>query len=278
MATERATRKKRRAPAKKKKSAQKIDGQPPRTGKRGGGGASAARTAGTRSAGPRAPFQTGETTAQRRRRAGKILAKLKRTYGPVTCALKHESALELLVATILSAQSTDATVNRITPQLFASYRTPADYAAAETQGLEQAIHSTGFFRQKARSIQGACRLIVERFGGQVPDSMEELLALPGVARKTANVVLGTWFGENAGVVVDTHVGRLAGRMGLTWRARNGKDAVRIEADLMELLPRQGWTYFSHAMIRHGRLTCTAVSPGCASCPLAGLCPSAGTFD
>ena len=114
--------------------------------------------------------------------------------------------------------------------------------------------------------------------GAFPDTMEGLLALPGVARKTANVVLGTWFGENAGVVVDTHVGRLAGRMGLTWRARNDKDAVRIEADLMELLPRQGWTYFSHAMIRHGRLTCTAVSPGCASCPLAGLCPSAGTFD
>jgi endonuclease-3 len=196
----------------------------------------------------------------------------------VTCALNHQSALELLVATILSAQSTDQNVNRITPGLFSKYRSPEGYAVVPAEELERDIHSAGFFRQKTRSIQGACRLMVERFGSQVPDTMDELLELPGVARKTANVVLGTWFEKNEGVVVDTHVGRLAWRMGLTWQARNGKDAAKIEADLMELLPRKEWTYFSHAMIRHGRLVCAARSPDCSGCPVDGLCPSAGTFE
>ena len=210
-------------------------------------------------------------------RARKILAGLKRTYGPVTCALHHQSALELLVATILSAQSTDETINRITLKLFAKYRSPADYAAVSAQELEGDIHSAGFFRQKAKSLQGACRVMIERFGGQVPDTMEQLLELPGVARKTANVVLGTWFGKNEGLAVDTHVGRLAQRMGLTWRAKNDKDAVKIEVDLMELIRPEDWTYFSHAMIRHGRRVCTARKPDCGSCTLSSWCPSAGAF-
>lgn len=211
-------------------------------------------------------------------RARKILAGLKRTYGPVTCALHHQSALELLVATILSAQSTDENINRITLRLFAKYRSPADYAAVSAKELEGDIHSAGFFRQKAKSLQGACRVMIERFSGQVPDTMEQLLELPGVARKTANVVLGTWFGKNEGLAVDTHVGRLAQRMGLTWRSRNDKDAVTIEADLMELVPRREWSYFSHAMIRHGRTVCKARRPDCESCTLSRWCSSAGVFD
>ncbi|HUU83998.1 MAG TPA: endonuclease III [Phycisphaerae bacterium] len=218
------------------------------------------------------------SVATLRARAGNILAELKRTYGPVSCALHHASALELLVATILSAQSTDENVNRITPELFAKYRTPEDYAAVSAEELEKDVYSTGFYRQKTKSIQGACRLMVERFEGHVPDTMEDLLALPGVARKTANVLLGTWFGKNEGVVVDTHVGRLSRRMGLTWRSKNDKDAVKIEADLMELVPQEEWAYFSHAMIHHGRTVCTARKPDCGACTLASLCPSAGTLE
>ena len=237
--------------------------------------------AGTRLAASEVPIPTGGPVVPAKpdpARARKILAGLKRTYGPVTCALHHQSALELLVATILSAQSTDQNVNRITPGLFAKYRSPADYAAVSAKELEGDIHSAGFFRQKAKSLQGACRVMIERFGGQVPDTMEQLLELPGVARKTANVVLGTWFGKNEGVVVDTHVGRLAQRMGLTWQSRNDKDAVKIEADLMELVPRREWSYFSHAMIRHGRTVCRARRPDCESCTLSRWCPSAGAFD
>ena len=223
------------------------------------------------------PVETGESLAQRRRRAARILAGLKRAYGPATCALNHGSALELLIATILSAQSTDENINRLTPQLWAKYRSPGDYVGVPAEELEADIRSSGFFRNKAKSIRNACRIIVTEFGGQVPDSMGDLLRLPGVARKTANVVLGTWFGKNEGVVVDTHVGRLAQRLGLTWRARDDKDAVRIEQDLMELLPRQDWTYFSHAVIRHGRQVCAARKVGCHACPLAKFCPSAETF-
>ena len=220
------------------------------------------------------PVETGESIEQRRKRAGRIVTTLKRAHGPVTCALNHDSALELLVATILSAQSTDENVNRITVGLFAKYRSPEDYARVPAGELEDDIHSAGFFRQKTKSIQGACRLLVERFGGRVPDTMADLLDLPGVARKTANVVLGTWFGKNEGVVVDTHVGRLAGRMGLTWRARDDKDAPKIESDLKELIARKEWTYFSHAMIHHGREVCTARKPDCQSCSVAKWCPSA----
>ncbi|MCP4245747.1 MAG: endonuclease III [bacterium] len=215
-----------------------------------------------------------ETPVKRKGRARRILAKLRESYGPVDCALEHETALELLVATILSAQSTDANVNRIAPALFAKYREPADYSGVPAEELQDDIRSTGFFRQKTKSIQGACRMLVEQFDGQVPDTMDDLVQLPGVARKTANVVLGTWFGKNEGVVVDTHVGRLACRMGLTWNGRNDKDAVRIEQDLMELLPQPDWTYFSHVMIRHGRQVCSAKKPDCSSCAIAGMCPSA----
>ncbi len=221
---------------------------------------------------------TGESDTKRKARAGKILDQLKRSYGPATCALSHTSALELLVATILSAQSTDENVNRITPELFAKYPDAAAYANATVDELENDIRSSGFFRQKTKSIRGACRMIVDEFGGQVPDSMDDLLRLPGVARKTANVILGTWFGRNDGVVVDTHVGRLSQRMSLTWRSKNDKDAVKIERDLMEMIPRDDWTYFAHAMILHGRQVCLARKPRCASCSVATLCPSAVEDD
>jgi len=238
------------------------------------GTASTGRAVGSRPG----PAKTGESLEARRARAQAILEGLHAAYGPVTCALQHKSALELLVSTILSAQSTDANVNRVTPGLFTKYPNAEDYANAPAEALERDIHSTGFFRQKTKSLQGACRVMVEQFGSQVPDTMEGLVELPGVARKTANVILGTWFGKNEGVVVDTHVGRLAQRMQLTWRAKNDKDAVKIEADLMELLPREEWTYFGHAMIAHGRKVCSARKPACPSCPVAGHCPSAGTFD
>lgn len=218
-----------------------------------------------------------ESLEQRKARAKKILAGLRKAYGPVTCALHHDNALQLLVATILSAQSTDETVNRVTPQLFARYPDAEAFAAAPRPELESAVRATGFFRQKSKSVQGACRLIVDRFGGEVPSTMDELVELPGVARKTANVVLGTWFGKNVGVVVDTHVGRLAERMALTWTSKNAKDAIRIEQDLIQIVPRRSWTYFGHAMIRHGREVCSARRPDCERCPVAAFCPSAGTF-
>jgi len=222
--------------------------------------------------------ETGESVADRKKRAGRILAALRKTYGEVTCALHHDSALDLLIATILSAQSTDETVNKVTPGLFKKYGSAHAFAQADPRVLEREVHSTGFFRQKTKSIQGACRIIVDCHAGDVPDTMESLVQLPGVARKTANVVLGTWFGRNEGIAVDTHVGRLAERLGLTWRGRNAKDAVKIETDLRELLSRRNWTYFSHAMIHHGRRVCSARKPKCDDCSLAKWCPSAGAFD
>jgi len=221
--------------------------------------------------------RTDETVAQRRARAKKIVARLKRTFGGVTTALEHDSALQLLVSTILSAQTTDDNVNRVTPGLYKRYPTAADLAAAPIEDLERAVHSTGFFRQKAKNVKAACEKIVREFGGEAPDTMEGLTSLPGVARKTANVVLGTWFGKNEGVVVDTHVGRLAHRLALTWRSKNEKDAAKIEADLMEIVPRSDWTFFGHALIWHGRRTCTARKPTCPTCALAESCPSAGAF-
>lgn len=215
-----------------------------------------------------------ESFPQRKARARLILAELKKLYPNVHCALEHKSALHLLVATILSAQSTDETVNKVTPVLFGRYPTALDLSDADRAELEEMIHSTGFFRQKAKSVQGTCSMIVERFDGRVPDTMEELVQLPGVARKTANVVLGTWFGKNDGVVVDTHVGRLSERLGLTWTGRDGKDAVRIENDLMQLLPRKDWTFAAHALIWHGRKVCSARKPDCERCTLSELCPSA----
>jgi endonuclease-3 len=218
-----------------------------------------------------------EPAAERAARARRILAGLKRLYPDADCALEHRSALELLVATILSAQSTDATVNKVTPGLFRRYPDARALAAAEAAELEDVIHATGFFRQKTRSILGASRRLVEAYGGEVPGRMEDLLTLPGVARKTANVILGTWFKKNEGIVVDTHVGRLAHRLDLTWSSRGEKDAVRIERDLVEIVPRKDWTFFGHALILHGRRVCSARKPDCAGCALARHCPSAHSF-
>jgi len=207
--------------------------------------------------------------AERTARTRKIIARLKKEYPDATCALTHRSALELVVATILSAQCTDARVNMVTPHLFAKYRTAADYAAADPRVLEQEIQSTGFFRNKTKSIIGMAQALVERHGGQVPQTMEELTALPGVGRKTANVILGTWFRKNEGVVVDTHVQRLTGLLELTRQS----DPVKIEQDLMAIVPREDWTWFSHTLIQHGRGVCIARRPRCADCVLNRLCPS-----
>ena len=189
---------------------------------------------------------TNETTDERKKRVRSILTRLRKLYPEADCALSHHDSFQLLIATILSAQSTDETVNKVTPVLFARYAKPADLGAAPSEDVEKIIHPTGFFRQKTKSIQGAARAIAEQFGGNVPQTMDELITLPGVARKTANVVLGTAFGLNEGVVVDTHIGRLATRLALTWTSKNGKDAVRIERDLMEVVPRKQWTYLGHA--------------------------------
>jgi len=210
-----------------------------------------------------------KVTADRKARARKIIARLKKEYPDATCALTHGSALELVVATILSAQCTDARVNMVTPHLFAKYRTAADYAAADPRVLETEIQSTGFFRNKTRSIIGMAQALVERHGGEVPQTMEELTALPGVGRKTANVILGTWFRKNEGVVVDTHVQRLTGLLRLSRQT----DPVKIEQDLMAIVPRADWTWFSHTLIHHGRAVCIARRPACAACVLNRLCPS-----
>jgi endonuclease-3 len=219
-----------------------------------------------------------ESAAARRERASRILATLRKTYPEADCALRHGSALELLVATILSAQCTDERVNQVTPDLFRRYPDVNAFADAKPDELEAMIRSTGFFRNKTRSLIGMATTVRDEFAGQIPDTMERLLRLPGVARKTANCVLGTWFGKSAGIVVDTHVGRLARRLRLLTTARDEKDAVRIEQDLMELFPRRSWTYLAHALIHHGRSICQARKPQCAICELAPDCPSAGEFE
>jgi endonuclease-3 len=210
-----------------------------------------------------------ETPAERKRRTRSIITRLKREFPDAACALDHANPLELLVATILSAQSTDARVNIVTPALFAKYKSAADYAAADPDVFQGEIHSTGFFRNKTKSILGMAQALEERHQGQVPDTMEALVALPGVGRKTANVVLGNAFGKNEGVVVDTHVGRISGLLKLTKQT----DPVKIERDLMELVPRKDWTIFSHLLILHGRKTCIARRPRCESCRINDLCPS-----
>jgi len=214
-------------------------------------------------------MKTKVVAADRKARARKIIARLKHEYPDVTCALQHHNALELVVATILSAQCTDARVNMVTPHLFAKYRTAADYAAADPRVLEKEIQSTGFFRNKTKSIIGMAQALVERHGGEVPQTMDELTALPGVGRKTANVILGTWFKKNEGVVVDTHVHRLTRLLQLTRQ----DDPVKIEQDLMGIVPREDWTWFSHTLIQHGRRVCIARRPKCADCVLNRLCPS-----
>jgi len=207
-------------------------------------------------------------------RAARIVGLLGRTYPEAECALVHSSALELLVATILSAQCTDVRVNIVTKELFRKYRSAKEYAAADPKALEQVIRSTGFYRNKTKSIIGAGKLLVEKFRGEVPSTMEELLELPGVARKTANVVLGTWYKKAEGVVVDTHVHRLTRRLGLTRR----DDPKKIEQDLMKLIPEGEWIDFSHRLIWHGRKVCGARKPRCDQCTLASCCPSAGKLS
>jgi endonuclease-3 len=200
-------------------------------------------------------------------RVREILKRLDQLYPDVTCALTHRGAWELLVATILSAQSTDVNVNRVTPALFEKYPTVRDFAALTPEQLEPDVRSTGFFRNKSKSVVGAARKIVSDFGGEVPGEMDKLLTLPGVARKTANVVLGTWFKKGVGVVVDTHVTRIARRLELT---RN-LDAGKIEQDLMKVVPQEKWILFSHQIIWHGRKLCMARSPKCVDCPLENIC-------
>jgi endonuclease III len=196
-----------------------------------------------------------------------ILDGLNQMYPGATCALTHRSAWELVVATILSAQCTDVRVNMVTPGLFEKYPTVQHFAALEPEDLEPDIRSTGFFRNKSKSVVGAARKIVSDFGGNVPQTMEELLTLPGVARKTANVVLGTWFKKNEGVVVDTHVTRISRR----WELTKQDDAQKIEQDLMQIIPRERWTEFSHQVIWHGRKLCVARGPKCAQCGIEKLC-------
>jgi endonuclease-3 len=203
-------------------------------------------------------------------RIAEILNRLNQLYPDVTCALEHRNAWELLVATILSAQSTDVNVNRVTSILFKKYPAVQDFAALKPEQLEPDIRSTGFFRNKSKSVVGAAKKIVEDFNGEVPMEMDQLLTLPGVARKTANVVLGTWFKVNEGVVVDTHVQRISRRLELT-REENPK---KIEQDLMRVIPRKRWTLFSHQIIWHGRKLCIARRPRCADCLLENICHAA----
>ena len=203
-------------------------------------------------------------------RVNEILQRLDERYPNATCALHHTSAWELLVATILSAQCTDVRVNMVTPVLFAKYPTPQAFAALQPEDLEDDIRSTGFFRNKSKSLVGAARKVVNDFSGEVPRTMDELLTIPGVARKTANVVLGTWYHIADGVVVDTHVQRISRRLELT----KNDDPQKIERDLMQVIPRDKWIVFAHQIIWHGRALCIARNPKCADCPLENLCHAA----
>ena len=212
-----------------------------------------------------------ESAAAKKERAMKIIAALRRTYPDAHCELNYSSPLDLLIATILSAQCTDKRVNLVTADLFKKYRSAADFAAAPLTEIEGMVRSTGFFRSKARNLQACCAALVERFGGEVPRTMDALHALAGVGRKTANVVLGNAFGISVGVVVDTHVTRLSRRLGLT----TGTDAIKIEQALMPLVPQKDWTLFSHWLIWHGRRRCAARKPDCAGCELRALCPRVG---
>jgi endonuclease-3 len=211
-----------------------------------------------------------ESKLRRRQRTEEILGRLRAEYPDSHCALIHRDPLQLLVATILSAQCTDKRVNLVTPGLFARYPSAADFANAPLTEIEEAVRSTGFYRNKARSLKGLGQALVTDHHGEVPQTMAELVRLPGVGRKTANVVLGNAFGVAAGVVVDTHVGRLSQRLVLT----SNKDAVKIESDLMQVVPKEAWTLWSHLLIDHGRRICKARKPGCGDCVLVDLCPAA----
>jgi endonuclease III len=210
-----------------------------------------------------------ESKPEKKDRTQQIIKLLKRAYPNAHCALNHTNAFELLIATILSAQCTDERVNIVTADLFRKYRKPEDYLKVPDTELQQDIRTTGFFRNKTKSIQGASKMLVEEFNSEVPRTMEELLQLPGVARKTANVVLGVAYGIAAGIVVDTHVSRLSNRLGLTKQ----KDAVKIENDLLELVPKRDWIIFAHLLIFHGRRICKARRPFCEECVVEKLCPS-----
>ena len=210
-----------------------------------------------------------EKLADLKLRTGKIIRLLKRAYPDAKCSLNHSNAFELLIATILSAQCTDARVNMVTQDLFRKYRKPEDYLKVSEKELQQDIRTTGFFRNKTKSIQGTAKALTEQYRGKVPQTMDQLLELPGVARKTANVVLGNAFGINSGVVVDTHVTRLSRRLGLTQQ----KTAEKIELDLIAIVPKKDWVIFSHLLIAHGRAICKARNPLCAECVVERLCPS-----
>jgi endonuclease III len=229
---------------------------------------------------PRRPLASTRTKARPRKparrklapaaaRAPEIFTRLHRAYPHARCALDFETPFQLLVATILSAQCTDKRVNMVTPELFARYASPAALAAAKLEELEEMIRSTGFFRNKARSLVGMATAIAERHGGMVPSVMEQLVALPGVGRKTANVILGNAFGRDEGVVVDTHVARLSQRLALTRQT----DPVKIEQDLVKIFPRSQWTLLAHLLIEHGRQVCVARTPKCEHCVISDLCPS-----
>lgn len=217
------------------------------------------------------PAARRESQAARGLRAADIAARLAQAYPAADCSLNFESPFQLLVATILSAQCTDKRVNMVTGPLFARWPTPAALAAARQSDLEAMIHSTGFYRAKTKNILGCCQALVERHGGDVPEALADLVKLPGVGRKTANVVLGSAFGQAEGVVVDTHVGRISRRLALT----KHPDAVRAERDLVKVVPRPHWIAYSHRLIEHGRAVCTARTPKCDRCVLAEFCPRVG---
>ena len=218
--------------------------------------------------------KTPKTLDDRRTRVRAILPILKKTYPDAKCSLDFSNPLELIVATILSAQCTDVRVNIVTKDLFRKYRTAADYANVKPEVLEKDIQSTGFYRNKTKSIRAMAQSLVEKHSGKVPDTMDELVELAGVGRKTANVVLGNAFDRNVGVVVDTHVTRLANRLKLTSQKI---DAVKIEQDLIKVVPQEEWTIFSHLLIHHGRAICQARKPKCTQCPILELCPSGKKF-
>ena len=211
--------------------------------------------------------------ADKKARTAEVIKRLRKAYPDAHCALNHTTPFELLIATILSAQCTDERVNIVTADLFRKYRGPADYLNVAQAELEKDIHSTGFFRNKAKNIQGACKRLLDVFGGELPQTMDDMLSLNGVARKTANVVLGNAFGIASGVVVDTHVSRLSQRLGLTGQTA----AEKIESDLQLLVPKKHWVMFPHWLITHGRRVCVARKPKCSECVLADICPSRHLF-
>jgi endonuclease III len=218
---------------------------------------------------PRAAWLARETAAEKKKRAATVYRRLDKAYPGAAVALNFSNPLEMVIATVLSAQSTDVMVNKVTETLFKKYRTPQDYLASPPGELEEDIHSTGFFNQKAKAIRGLSRVLVEEFDGEVPDTMEGLLKLPGVARKTANIVLGNAFGKVEGIAVDTHVHRLAWRFGFS----DADDPNKVERDLMALFPRSKWFHLTYLLIEHGRAICLAKKPLCEDCVVNQLCPA-----